>query len=75
MSIETMPVEDTSTTTEIDTSVLDEIEERVLTSVTLADLIRRGAQKTEQAHGWGYGGEACAWSAAALEAKDLGYLK
>lgn len=68
MTTETMP------TTEIDTAALSEIEENVVTNVHLADLIRRGSEKTEQAAGWGSGLQACAISAAALEARDLGFL-
>jgi len=68
-----------STTTEqsIDlttTADLAAIEESVLTRVHIADLIRQGSATTVQADGWGSGGEACALSAAALAAKDLGYL-
>lgn len=74
MTVETVPTEATTTTPDIDTSALAEIEEQVVTGISLGDLIRRGSTSTEQARGWGKGGEACALSAAALEAKDLGYL-
>jgi hypothetical protein len=67
---ETAPV----TAPDVDTTALAEIEERVVTSVSLGDLIRRGSASTIQADGWGSGGEACALSAAALEAKDLGWI-
>lgn len=53
---------------------LASIEENVLTRVHIADLIRQGSATTVQADGWGSGGEACALSAAALAAKDLGYI-
>lgn len=46
----------------------------VLTRYTLADAIREGASVTDQAHGWGSGGDACALSAARLAAKARGYL-
>lgn len=75
MTVETTPTETTTTApADIDTSVLAQIEEQVVTGISLGDLIRRGSQNTEQARGWGNGGEACALSAAALEAKDLGYI-
>lgn len=74
MTAETIAPVTTPTTPDVDTTALAEIEERVITSVSLGDLIRRGSQNTEQARGWGKGGEACALSAAALEAKDLGYI-
>lgn len=74
MTVETIPTETTTTTPDIDTSALAEIEEQVVTGISLGDLIRRGSTKTEQANGWGSGGDACALSAAALEAKDLGYI-
>lgn len=67
---ETAPV----TAPDLDTTALAEIEERVITSVSLGDLIRRGSASTTQADGWGQGGEACALSAAALEAKGLGWI-
>ena len=63
-----------TTAPDIDTTALAEIEERVVTGISLGDLIRRGSASTVQADGWGRGGEACALAAAALEAKDLGYI-
>jgi hypothetical protein len=51
------------------------IEESVITQVHIADLLRQGAQGTTQSVGWGAGGEACFLSAAALAAKDLGYIE
>lgn len=74
MTAETVTTVTAPTTPDIDTSTLAEIEEQVVTGVSLGDLIRRGSTNTEQANGWGSGGEACALSAAALEAKDLGYI-
>jgi hypothetical protein len=62
------------TAPDIDTSALTEIEERVILSVSLGDLIRRGSTETTQADGWGSGGEACALSAAALDARSLGLI-
>ena len=62
----------TETVPEIDTSVLHEIEEKVVTGVTLSDLIRKGSQDTMQATGWGEGLHACALSAAGIAAQDLG---
>jgi hypothetical protein len=67
-------IEATPVLPEVDTQALAEIEERVVANVSLGDLIRRGSETTEQASGWGYAGEACALSAAALQAKDLGWL-
>lgn len=68
MTIETMP-------TTIDTTTLHEIEEKVVTNIHLADLVRRGSAKTVQATGWGYAGQACALSAAGLECESLGIIK
>lgn len=66
----------TETVTEtVDLTALTEIEEKVVTGVHLADLMRRGSQRTQQAYGWGEGGEACALSASAIEARDLGILR
>lgn len=62
------------TAPEIDTTALALIEEKVITGVSLSDLIRRGSNRTQQAQGWGGGGEACALAAAGLEARDLGYI-
>jgi hypothetical protein len=64
-----------TTAPEVDTKALAEIEERVVTNVSLGDLIRRGSATTIQADSWGSGGEACALSAAALEARDLGWIR
>lgn len=64
---------DTRTENEI-ISDLQAKELDVLTSYTLGDAIREGASVTEQAHGWGSGGNACALSAARLAAKARGYL-
>lgn len=74
MTVETITTEATTTTPDIDTAALAEIEEQVVTGISLGDLIRRGSTTTIQADGWGSGGEACALSAAALEAKGLGYI-
>lgn len=68
----------TQTEQTIDTqarATLAGIEESVLTQVHIADLLRQGAQGTTQAVGWGVGSEACFLSAAALAAKDLGYIR
>lgn len=73
MTVETRPTE--VSTTEIDTTTLHEIEEKVVANVHLADLIRRGSEKTVQASGWGYGSMACALAAAGLEAESLGFIK
>lgn len=70
MTIQTEQTIDTEART-----ALAGIEESVLTQVHIADLLRHGAQSTTQAVGWGSGGEACFLSAAALAAKDLGYIK
>lgn len=75
MTAETITETTTQAVPEVDTQVLAEIEEKVVTSVSLGDLIRRGSATTIQADGWGSGGEACALSAAALEAKSLGWIK
>lgn len=67
----------TQTETTIDTETRDllaGIDESVTTQVHIADLLRRGAQTTEQSVGWGTGGNACFLSAAALGLKDLGYI-
>lgn len=55
--------------------MLGEIELGVLTKYTLADAIREGCKVTEQARGWGSGGQACALSAAVIAAKARGYIK
>jgi hypothetical protein len=70
MSIETI------TTPDVDETALSQIEERVLTSVTLADLIRNGSKNTEQSVGWGneFAGSACALSAASIEAARAGII-
>jgi hypothetical protein len=67
---------ETITTPDVDTTALTEIEERVLTHVTLADLIRNGSKGTEQSVGWGneFTGSACALSAAAREAHRAGII-
>ena len=75
MTVETITETTTEVLPEVDTTALAEIEEKVVTSVSLGDLIRRGSATTIQADGWGAGGEACALSAAALEAKGLGWIK
>lgn len=75
MTVQTLPAEVTTTEPTVDTTALSAIEEKVVTGVHLADLMRRGSEKTVQSTGWGYGGMACGLSAAALEAKDLGFLK
>lgn len=69
-----------STVTEEQQAVIDRIAEQSqdiesIGRYTLADAIRRGAQFTEQAYGWGSGEQACALHAAALDAKALGYIK
>ena len=69
MSTQTEQGIDTTTRAE-----LSRIEFDVVAGVTLADLIRKGSQDTEQAHGWGCGVYACALSAAALAAHDLGII-
>lgn len=69
MTIQTEQTIDTETRT-----TLAGIEESVVTQVHIADLLRRGAQTTEQSVGWGSGGDACFLSAAALGLKDLGYI-
>lgn len=66
---------ETTTTPDVDTAALAEIEERVVTGVSLGDLVRRGSIGTVQANGWGSGDRACALSAAALHARDLGFIK
>lgn len=55
---------------------LGAIEMDVLTSTTLADLIRRGAAHTVQPSGWGNAeqGEACALAGAGLAGKALGLI-
>lgn len=73
MTVETLPVE--TAPAEIDTSTFHEIEEKVVANVHLADLIRRGSEKTVQANGWGHGDMACALAAAGLEAESLGFIK
>jgi hypothetical protein len=69
MTIQTEHTIDTETRT-----ALAVIEESVVTQVHIADLLRQGAVGTTQAQGWGTGGEACFLSAAALAARDLGYI-
>lgn len=64
----------TETVPEIDTSVLHEIEEKVVTGVTLADLIRKGSQDSRHSVGWGSGQTACALGAAGRAARDLGIV-
>lgn len=64
----------TETVPDIDTDVLHEIEEKVVTGVTLADLIRKGAQDSKHSVGWGSAGSACALGAAGRAAKDLGII-
>ncbi len=41
----------------------------------LADLMRLGADKTEQESGWGRGARACAWSATGLAGAAFGIVK
>lgn len=65
--------QDTRTENDIITE-LQAKELEVLTSYTLADAIREGSSVTNQAYGWGSGGNACALSAARLAAKARGYL-
>jgi hypothetical protein len=67
---------ETTTTPDVDTTALTEIEERVLTHVTLADLIRNGSKNTKQSIGWGgpFDGAACALSAASIEASRAGII-
>ena len=74
MTAETIAIETTTDAPEIDTATLAEIEEKVVTGVSLGDLFRQGAEGTVQADGWGQGNEACFLSAAALRARDLGYI-
>ena len=56
---------------------LGAIEMDVLTNTTLADLVRAGAQHTEQPVGWGDAeqGTACALSGAGLAAVALGIIE
>lgn len=70
MSIDTIAVPD------VDKAALSEIEERVMTRTTLADLIRKGSADTVQSIGWGseYAGSACALSAAVREAGRAGII-
>lgn len=74
MTAETIAPETTTDAPEIDTAALAEIEEKVVTGVSLGDLFRQGAEGTVQAQGWGSGKHACFLSAAALRARDLGYI-
>lgn len=53
---------------------LDVIEMAVVTSYTLADAIREGAQVTTQAQGWGSGAQACALTAAVHSARSRDFL-
>jgi hypothetical protein len=69
MTIQTEHTLDTQTLTD-----LAGIEESVVTQVHISDLLRRGAEGTEQAVGWGAGENACFLSAAALGLRDLGYI-
>lgn len=69
MSVQTETTIDTETR-----ATLAGIEESVTTQVHIADLLRRGAQTTEQSVGWGEDGSACFLSAAALGLRDLGYI-
>lgn len=66
-----------SSTTRTENDIITELQAKeldVITSYTLADAIREGSTVTEQVHGWGSGGNACALSAARLAAKARGYL-
>lgn len=56
-------------------TTLSGIEESVVTQVSIADLIRKGASETTMAKGWGDADSACALSAAGLAAKALGYIE
>lgn len=67
-----------TTTTELDERIkadLAEIDFSVASTVHLADLIRAGSKSTTQARNWGAGESACALSAAALAAKNLGLIE
>lgn len=63
------------------TKVVEEIRENNpidiegIGSYTIADAIRRGAEATDQAKGWGGGRKACALHAAALDAVATGYIQ
>lgn len=43
-------------------------------AMTLGDLIRLGSMTTKQSHGWGYGEQACALSAAGVAAHQMGLV-
>lgn len=66
----------TEETIEAIKSDLGAIEMDVLTSTTLADLIRLGAKHTEQPTGWGDAeqGTACALSGAGLAGAAMGII-